>query len=178
MKFLGAPPENLALSLRPVLQCDQRGGTRGLRRFSRSCVRPQRGALPETFIFGYTFEDWRTLSGETKPATRPRDPLRWALGEEPALISFQKPTNPAPPLTAGGGWIRLISPLPTDRSMKVEPVSLAGDVKADLYLPTAPTKGKLPLVVWLHPYAHANGYIWKAKPPFVELIPAATRCSR
>jgi dienelactone hydrolase len=167
--FLGAPAHRLSLHLRPGLHGTSAGDIEGYvdfldRVFGRS-TRP----VPQTFILGYTFEDWKKVSCETKGAVPANHRVRWALGEEPALISLQKPTNPADAVAGGGGWIRLISPLPVDRSMKVVPVALGTDLKADLYLP-AEGKEKRPLVIWLHPYAHANGYGWKAKPMFVELI--------
>jgi dienelactone hydrolase len=167
--FLGAPAQNLALSLRQGLHATSSGDIEAYVDFLDRVFGRRPGPVPQTFIFGYTFEDWKKVSGEKKDSTPTNDRLRWALGAEPALISLQKPTNPAASLAGGGGWIRLISPLPVDRSMKVEAVSLSTDIKADLYLP-ATGKGKRPLVIWLHPYAHANGYVWKAKAPFVELI--------
>jgi dienelactone hydrolase len=168
--FLGAPQKNLALSLRQGLHATSSGDIENYIDFLDSVFGRSAAPVPQTMIFGYEYEEWKRTSGEQKPAVPPTDKLRWALGEEPALISFQKPTHPAPSLTGGGGWIRLVSPLPVDRSMKVVPVSLSTDIKADLYLPTVDPKRKLPLIIWLHPYAHANGYVWKAKAPFVELI--------
>lgn len=167
-EFLGAP-QNLGLHLRQGLHATSSGDIESYVDFLDRVFGRSREPVPQDFVFGYTFEDWLKTSGEKKPAALPQDKLRWALGEEPSLISFQRPTNPAAPLAGDGGWIRLISPVPTDRSMKVVPVSLGTDIKADLYLPAAGGK-KLPLVIWLHPYAHANGYVWKAKAPFVELI--------
>jgi dienelactone hydrolase len=166
--FLGAP-QNLGLHLRQGLHATSSGDIEQYVDFLDSVFGRSKKPVPQNFIFGYSFEDWLKTSGEKKPARAGAEKLRWALGEEPALISFRKATNPGPVLAGDGGWIRQIAPLPTDRSMKVVPVSLATDIKADLYLPAAGGK-KLPLVIWLHPYAHANGYAWKAKPPFVELI--------
>ena len=167
-EFLGAP-QNLGLHLRQGLHATSSGDIERYVDFLDSVFGRSKRPVPQAFVFGYTFEDWLKTSGEKKQTTPPQDKVRWALGEEPPLISFQKPTNPTGPLTGDGGWIRLISPVPADRSMKVVPISLGTDIKADLYLPAAGGK-KLPVVIWLHPYAHANGYVWKAKAPFVELI--------
>lgn len=167
--FLGAP-QNLALSLRPGLHGTSAGDIEGYVDFLDSVFGRRSAPVPQTFIFGYTFEDWLKVSGEKKETSPPKDPLRWALGEEPALISLEKTTQKSMvPPSFGGGWIRQIAHLPTDSSMKPVPVSLSTDVKAELYLPVKGAK-KLPLVIWLHPYAHAVGYVWKAKPPFTELV--------
>ncbi|WP_414663353.1 alpha/beta hydrolase family protein [Horticoccus sp. 23ND18S-11] len=167
--FLGAPAHHLSLHLRQGLHGTSSGDIEGYvdffdRVFGRS-ARP----VPQTFILGYTFEEWKKISRETKGAVPTVNRVRWALGEEPALISLQTPTNPGPVLAGDGGWIRQIAPLPVDRSMKIVPVALGVDLKADLYLPAEGTAPR-PLVIWLHPFAHANGYAWKAKAPFVELI--------
>jgi dienelactone hydrolase len=167
--FLGAP-QNLAFHLRQGLHATSSGDIENYVDFLDSVFGRSAKPVPQDLIFGYTVDDWRKISGEQKPAVVPKDALRWALGDEPALISFQNPTKPGAPLAGDGGWIRRVSPLPTDRSMKVVPISLSTDLKADLYLPAVDPKKKLPLVIWLHPYAHASGYVWKARAPFVELI--------
>jgi dienelactone hydrolase len=167
-EFLGAP-QKLGLHLRQGLHATSAGDVERYVDFLDSVFGRSQAPVPQDYVLGYTFEDWLKTSGEKKTAALPQDKVRWALGEEPPLLSLRPPTNPAAALAGDGGWIRLVSPLPADRSMKVVPVSLGTDLKADLYLPVAGGR-RLPLVIWLHPYAHANGYVWKAKAPFVELI--------
>jgi len=60
-----------------------------------------------------------------------------------------------------------------NRPLRIEGVASAivtfGDgLKADLYYP-ANAKGKLPVVIWLHPYAYATGYSRYAKPTIEAL---------
>lgn len=166
--FLGAP-QNLALDLRQGLHGTSAGDIEKYVDFFDRVFGRRSTPQPNGMIFGYTFENWQKLSGEKRERVVPQDKVRWALGEEPALIPLRETARPGAPLTAGGGWIRTIVPTPTDRTMKPVPVPLGTDLSADLYLP-AEGSGKRPLVIWLHSYAHANGYTWKAKPMVVELI--------
>jgi pimeloyl-ACP methyl ester carboxylesterase len=55
------------------------------------------------------------------------------------------------------------------QTMKSVPVPFGVDLKADLYLPVT-ASGKLPLVIWLHPFSYSTGYSRYAKAPFEELI--------
>lgn len=167
-EFLGAP-HHLALDLRQGLHATNAGDIESYVDFFDRVFGRNSTPQPNAMVFGYDFEEWRTLSGETRPSALPADKLRWALGDAPALLPLRR-TPPSAPITGRGGWIRAIAPLPTDATFKVEPVPLATDVTADLYLPAKGPAGKLPLVIWLHPYAHANGYPWKVKPMIVELI--------
>jgi dipeptidyl aminopeptidase/acylaminoacyl peptidase len=53
--------------------------------------------------------------------------------------------------------------------MTAVPLPFGDDLKADLYLPkNAP--GKLPVVIWLHPYSYSTGYSRYSKPAFLSLI--------
>src|SRR5579884_3144928 len=52
--------------------------------------------------------------------------------------------------------------------MKSIPVAFGVDLKADLYVPTQ-AEGKVPLVLWLHPFSYSTGYSRYAKAPFEEL---------
>jgi pimeloyl-ACP methyl ester carboxylesterase len=52
--------------------------------------------------------------------------------------------------------------------MKAVSVPFGVDLKADLYLPLN-FQGKLPLVIWLHPFSYSTGYSRYAKAPFEEL---------
>ncbi len=94
----------------------------------------------------------------------------WALGEEPPGVNF--PVN-ARKLSGTrvmtSDWLAAV----LNRPLRIEGVASAivtfGDgLKADLYYP-ANAKGKLPVVIWLHPYAYATGYSRYAKPTIEAL---------
>lgn len=68
------------------------------------------------------------------------------------------------------GWLELLYQRPIDsKRMKAIPVPFGVDLKADLYLPLK-FDGKLPLVIWLHPFSYSTGYSRYAKAPFEELV--------
>jgi dienelactone hydrolase len=166
----------------------------------------QRKAHPKwvTWTHGYTFEDWRKLSGETidplkhpkrdagaslKSVTSPRawpdqrEALRrnllWALGEEPGGLRFPARRELAgrAPMT-DPGWLAQLFNRPTPRGsmearlakdgMAVSTVGFGDDLQATLFHPLGdgggPKSGKLPVVVWLHPYSYQNG--WSAGSPW------------
>lgn len=166
--FLGAP-QNVGLRFRPGIHATTVGDIEAYLDFTDAVFGRRASPVPEAMIFGYTFEDWKALSGETMPRTPPKDRLRWALGDAPPQVPFGKPSRSPESFFVGDGWIRSMAPLPVDPNMKVVSVGFGVDLKADLYLP-AKVAGPKPLVVWLHPYAHASGYVFKAKAPFLELI--------
>lgn len=167
-EFLGAP-DRLALDLRQGLHATSAGDVEGYVDFFDRVFGRSSSPQPNATVFGYDFDAWRRLSGERRADPVPQNRIRWALGDEPPLIPLRK-SEGGNPITGGGGWIRSMAPPPTDPSFKIESVPMATDVTADLYLPVKKPAGKLPVVVWLHPYAHANGYAWKAKPIIVDLI--------
>lgn len=120
-----------------------------------------------TFVFGYTFEGWKTTSGEQSVSTPESDKLTWALGPEPPQVAF--PGSSPKHIMVSAGWIDefLHRPLASTR-MKSSELAFGVDLKADLYLPLT-TPGKLPLVIWLHPFSYPTGYSRYAKKPFEEL---------
>jgi dienelactone hydrolase len=130
-----------------------------------------RGQAPvhETMIFGYTFEDWQKTTGVKSAPPVSGDPLQWALGPRPPQVPFAKPTHDRGRVLVSDGWMRAISPSPVDKSFKEVTVPLGVNVKADLFLPTAGRPGKRPVVIWLHAFNHARGYMHQARAPFAEL---------
>ncbi|MEJ7605991.1 MAG: alpha/beta fold hydrolase [Bryobacteraceae bacterium] len=48
------------------------------------------------------------------------------------------------------------------------PLSFGDDLKGDLYLPVK-TEGRMPVVIWLHPYAYSTGYSRNAGPTIADL---------
>ncbi len=116
-----------------------------------------------TFIFGYTFDDWKSQTGQKSPGHPGEDKLRWALGEEPAQVPFPDHGR------ASGGWIDYFERRPYHSDvMKAESVGYGLSQKADLYTPLK-HEGKLPVVIWLHQRAYSTGYSRYAKEPFEEL---------
>ncbi|MCC6508557.1 MAG: alpha/beta fold hydrolase, partial [Pirellulaceae bacterium] len=135
-------------------------------------------AKSETWIHGYTFDDWLSVSEDKiDPLQYPqrktgdraatpaqiRDRIQWALGTEP---SYVEPTN-----------YRSVSQLsrPDDHHLALlykRPLNAAGTVsyalpygdglKAELYMPSdangKPKAGRWPAVVWLHAETYARGY--------------------
>ncbi|HUS07404.1 MAG TPA: alpha/beta fold hydrolase, partial [Bryobacteraceae bacterium] len=166
----------------------------------------KRKAYPkwETWTHGYTFADWRKLSGETidplkypkrevgaslQSVTTPqawdekrkslRRNLLWALGEEPAGLQFPARSELAghAPMT-DNGWLAGLFNRPTPRGpmearlakdgMGVSLIGFGDDLQGTLFYPLGeggkPKSGKLPVVVWLHPYTYQNG--WSAASPW------------
>ena len=158
----------------------------------------------ETWIHGYTFEGWRKASGESidplrYPARAVGDSLKrvdtaatweekkasirrnldWALGEEPAGITFPARTRMAGPKgMTSSGWMTGLFNRPTSAGagqprlraagMGVTEIGFGDDLEASLFYPLGaegqPKPGKWPVVIWLHPYAYQNG--WSAGSPW------------
>lgn len=165
--FLGAP-QNAQLRLRPGLHATTADDLEAYFDFFDRAFRRGRAPAQETLIFGYTFDEWKQLSGTLAPPRVSGNPLPWALGEAPPQVPLAKPAVDSGRILVSDGWIRAISPAPTDPSFKLVDVPLGVDVKADLFLPTA-GRGPRPVVIWLHAFNHARGYVHQAKAPFVEL---------
>ena len=146
----------------------------------------------ETFVNGYSFDDWKRISGEsidplryprrapgdfnqgdwTEKKTQIERQIRWALGEEPAGIRFPAPARLNKTIYTSDGWMSLLFGRPLKSSvMSSSPVSFGDDLKADLYYPDALGQAhKLPVVVWLHPFSYATGYSRDSTVPFASLI--------
>lgn len=125
--------------------------------------------VPEpTFIFGYTFENWRAETAARPHKFSGGDALRWALGPEPPQTPF--PTSGPEHATVSAGWMEGFYGRPIRSNiMKSISMPFGIDLISDLYLP-ANSSGKLPLVVWLHPFSYSTGYSRYAKAPLEELI--------
>lgn len=118
------------------------------------------------FVFGYTFEDWKRTTGETMRSAPSGDKLTWAIGTEPPQVSF--PAGYGNHVLTAQGWIELLYRPIRSEKMKRVPVPFGVDLAADLFLPLR-HEGKLPLVIWLHPFAYSTGYSEDARAPFEEL---------
>src|ERR1019366_597727 len=145
----------------------------------------------ETWINGYTFEEWKRISGESiDPTLYPRrtpgdynqgpweekkagirQHIQWALGEEPAGIRFPAREKLEGSVFTSDGWLPLLFQRPLKApGMAYVPLAFGDDLKADLYYPETVAPGqRLPLVVWLHPFAYCTGYSRDTRPAFASL---------
>lgn len=141
----------------------------------------------ETWIHGYTFEDWRALSGERiDPTSYPvasfragdnaaarKTRIEWALGDAPPGATRLVAGN----LPAGGtgdGWLSGLFKRPGSDAAARAALARSGmgwaelpfgdDLKADLFYPAATPAGKWPVVIWLHGYSYQNG--WSVASPW------------
>ena len=108
-----------------------------------------------------------------------RKNLLWALGEEPAGLRFpaRRELDGRAPMT-DPGWLAGLFNRPIPRGpmearlakdgMGISLVAFGDDLQATLFYPLGeggkPKLGKLPVVIWLHPYTYQNG--WSAGSPW------------
>ena len=132
-------------------------------------------------------ETGSTVNSAANPRAWPgkREELRrnllWALGEEPAGLRFPSRAELAgrAPMT-DPGWLAGLFNRPTPAGpmaarlardgIGVTLIGFGDDLQATLFYPLGeggqPRPGKLPVVVWLHPYAYQNG--WSASSPWSD----------
>lgn len=165
--FLGAP-NNVGLRLRTGPHPTTAGDIEAYLDFLDGAFgRKQNARPPSNFVFGYTFDNWKADSGEKAASEPAGNKLAWALGEEPPQVPFP-PVHPKHILVSAG-WMELLYGRPLKSNvMQAVAVPFGVDLKADLYLPLN-TNGKVPLVIWLHPFSYSTGYSRYAKRPFEEL---------
>lgn len=138
------------------------------------------GKRPEELTLDFQWPRWQALNAAASAANRFHavapvrlDPARWPqqaaaarenllalLGEEPPGLPFQMPPNGQPSTYPNDGWLATLYNRPlTGPSFRWQAVGFGDDLRADLYTPANATPGaKLPLVIWLHQYAHPTGY--------------------
>lgn len=151
--------------------------------------------LPNTLLYNYSFDKWKALSGEDiDPKTYPVKPLentlgakadwskkreelraaiRWGLGDSPPHIPAQGPRSltsspPGAEPPRGGYTDKILNrPRPTDDTDRS--ALSGGNLDGVLYYPRrAPPAGKMPVVIWLHPYSYSTGY---SRLPIVPTLP-------
>lgn len=129
----------------------------------------------EKWISGYRFEDWRAISKEVPRAPARTAPVEqrisWALGQEPPGLRYPARTQLA---ARGGmtsdGWLSILYNRPVkSRGMASTALSFGDDLHGDLYYPEK-HQGKMPVVIWLHPFSYPTGYSRGAGPRFAGLI--------
>src|SRR5690242_21858538 len=87
-EFLGAP-DHLGLRIRNGGHPTTSGEMEFYMDFLDSVFgRSSAPVAKPTFIFGYTLQNWKSQSGEKAPGHPGADKLRWALGEEPAQVTY------------------------------------------------------------------------------------------
>lgn len=132
----------------------------------------------ETWIHGYTFENWLKVTGEKidpavfplRKATpeNPRKQIEWALGEEPPGAPGWN-RNPLPfEVSRIEGWMAGLFQRPSadatvrariaKEGMEWLEVPYGDGLRGDLFLPAGSAGKKLPVVVWLHPYTYQYGW--------------------
>ena len=167
-EFVGQP-ENAQFRLRPGLHATTADDLEVYFDFFDHVFGRGKAPVQENFIFGYTFEGWKSATGTKAAPPVSGDPLRWALGVTPPQVPFARPTHDQGRVLVSDGWMRVISPSPVDKTFKEVTVPLGVNVKADLFFPVDGRTGKRPVVIWLHAFNHARGYMHQARAPFVEL---------
>jgi len=125
-------------------------------------------ARPETWILGYSYDDWKRLSGAVPPPPSPGAPLdqriAWLLGDEPPGVPYPNATKIGGPVRSSDGWLAGLFNRPLSiAGVRNASIAFGDDLKGDLYLPEK-ASGKLPAVIWLHSYSHATGYSRYARP--------------
>lgn len=126
----------------------------------------RQGKPPESWILGYDYSSWLKSSGESRAAAKPT--LEWLLGEEPPALPFPDSTRLTKSVMTSEGWLGDLYQRPLRvKGVSAHAVAFGDDLKADLYLPEG-RAGRLPAVIWLHPYSHATGYSRSSRPVIEE----------
>lgn len=134
----------------------------------------------ETWVHGYTFEEWQKLSGErvdplSYPVTRfragddaaaRRTRIEWALGTEPP--GARRLVTSRVTATASDNWLANMFGRPSadvaareraaKEGMAWAAVPFGDDLQADLFYPAGQPQGKWPVVIWLHGYSYQYGW--------------------
>jgi dienelactone hydrolase len=186
-RFLGRE-QNLWLHLREGEHGTTAGDVENFMDFFDAVFDRRPRPKSETWIHGYTFDEWRTLSGERldpgaypvgrfdpgdAPAAR-KERIAWALGTEPPG-AVRLTTGR---LSTGGGahWLAAMFGRPAADATVRERVATEGmawaqvpfgdDLQADLFYPAGQPAGKWPVIIWLHGYSYQYG--WSIASPWAS----------
>lgn len=98
------------------------------------------------------------------------DRLRYMLGERPPRTPFPVRSSLEGRTMSSEGWLGALYGRPLNpKGATSVAIPFGDDLKGDLYLPEPRPAGKLPVVIWLHPYAYATGYSRNARPT-IEML--------
>lgn len=188
-QFLGKP-ENVWLHLRNGEHDTTAGDVENFIDFFDAVFGRRPRAKQETWIHGYSFDEWKRLSGESIDPLRYRERasgasgtraelrknLEWAMGEQPAGVPPPKVTKVPKPVDGSGGWLeglfRRPSANPATRARVAEEgmgwteLPFGDGLKADLFYPADKPDGPWPVVIWLHGYSYQNG--WSVSQPWTS----------
>ncbi len=165
-KFLGRP-QNVGLSLRAGEHPTVAEDIEKYVDFFDTVFGRGHYPRPETWIHGYTFDNWKRLSRETISSPKgltAEERIRWALGDEPAGVPFPARRRPTDLAFTSDGWLAGLygRPLKVPGATSAS-FSFGDDLHGDLYLPSGRDR-KLPAVIWLHGHSYATGYSRYAAP--------------
>ncbi len=166
-EWLGQP-QRIGLSLRPGEHATTAGDIERYVDFFDLVFGRKNFPLPETWILGYSYDEWKKLSGAVPPAPPPSATLKervaWLLGEKPAGVPYPNVSKLGGQVRSSSGWLadlyRRPLSVPGARSAGL---AFGDDLRGEIYLPEK-AAGKLPAVIWLHSYSHATGYSRYARP--------------
>jgi pimeloyl-ACP methyl ester carboxylesterase len=107
-------------------------------------------------------------SGWTALTGRLRAEIEWALGEEPPGAPNMQLRHRPLEVSSVEGWLAGLFRRPSADSatrsrlikegMSWTEIPFGDGLKADLFYPSAYKSGKLPVVIWLHPYSYQYGW--------------------
>ena len=105
-----------------------------------------------------------------------RRQMEWAIGEEPPGAPNAQLRRMPLEVSTSEGWLAILFRRPSADSAtraRIEKEGMAwteipfGDgLKGDLFSPAVPPPGKLPVVIWLHPYSYQYG--WSISSPWTS----------
>jgi dienelactone hydrolase len=191
-RFLGKP-DNLWLHLRAGEHATTAGDVENFVDFLDTLFGRHAYPRQETFVNGYSFEEWKRLSGENidpswfaereagEFSVNPNGlidnhradilkRIQWALGEEPGDARFPplhelKDTN-----LSSDGWISGLLGRPLKApGMAYKAIPFGDGLQGDLYYPAA-AKRKFPVVIWLHGLSYPTGYSRIGAQPIPMLV--------
>jgi pimeloyl-ACP methyl ester carboxylesterase len=119
--------------------------------------------VPRTTLFA-ELPAIESAAAPPKTAAVP-DRMRWLLGEKPPALPFPVRNTLEGRTLTDSGWLAMLYGRPLKRKgFSSVSVPFGDDLRGELYLPDPRPSGKMPVVIWLHPYAYATGYSRDAAP--------------
>jgi pimeloyl-ACP methyl ester carboxylesterase len=170
--------ENLWLHLRAGEHATSAADIENFMDFFDTVFGRKKFAKSETWINGYTFDDWlafsqdsidphqypkRTTGDQAATAEQIRARIDWALGSAPASVEVTHRRKLSELTRPDDHILALLYNRPLKAAGTVSYALPYGDgLKAELYFPLGadgkPITGKVPVVVWLHAESYARGY--------------------